>query len=165
MLTVQQLDRKMLWLLNSAIACFQCIFYFSFPIDPFTYLLALFSSLRSSSCLLSFHHKSAKGSLQSTIFSFLNQLTEMQLGSTRTSLKAGQTALHRVHSTAQHPCLRRHASPTQQHASSSPHWPNVLLTEKNLARTVHSSLSKASQSTDNKITPKTKANVQHYINK
>lgn len=79
--------------------------FFSFPIDPSMYLLALLSSLRSSSCLLFFHHKSAKGSLQSTIFSFLNGLTEMQWGSTRTSLKAGQTALHRVHSTTNIPVL------------------------------------------------------------
>lgn len=79
--------------------------FFFFPVDPSTYLLALFSSLRSSSCLLSFHHKSAKGSLQSTIFSFLNGLTEMQWGSTRTSLKAGQTALHGVHSTTNIPVL------------------------------------------------------------
>lgn len=158
MLTVQRLDRKMLWLLNSAIACFQCIFYYSFPVDPSTYLLALFSCLRSSSCLLSFHHKSAKGSLQSIIFSFLNWLAEMQLGSTRTPLKAGQTALHRLHSTTKHPCLRRHASPTQQPASFFPHWPNILFTEKNTVRIVHSkghcNLNKALQNTVNKITRK-----------
>lgn len=31
---------------------------------------------KDTSCLLSFHLKTAKGSLQSTILSFLNQLTE-----------------------------------------------------------------------------------------
>lgn len=101
-----------------------------FHLDSSTYLSALFSSLSSSSCLPSFHCKSAKGSLQSTIFSFLSRLTEMQLGSTGTSLRAGQTALCRVHSTTEHPCLRRHTSPAQQPASFPPHWTNVLLSEK-----------------------------------
>jgi len=44
---------------------------------------------KDMSCLLSFHLKTAKGSLQSIILSFLNQLTKMRLGSKKTSLKAG----------------------------------------------------------------------------
>lgn len=45
---------------------------FLLPCRSLHIFISIFSSLRSSSCLLSFHRKSAKGSLQSTIFSFLN---------------------------------------------------------------------------------------------
>lgn len=95
MLTVQRLQRKMLQLLNSPIACLQScelesILFFLPSRSLHLFIRPFLLTHKDVSWLLSFHLKAAKCSLQSTTSSLLNQLTEMWLSSMKAPLIAGK---------------------------------------------------------------------------